>query len=91
MQHGLEEKEGKGQLSISCHVQGDYLSIVIMDDGAGCNFDDKKFKAGIGLSNVNSRLKRLYGTKHTLSFNSNKQGGVTVTLALPINVGDIQE
>ncbi len=91
MQHGLEEKEGKGQLSISCHVQADYLSIVIMDDGAGCNFDDKQFKAGIGLSNVKSRLKRLYGTQHTLSFESNKQGGVTVTLTLPINVGDIQQ
>jgi two-component system LytT family sensor kinase len=91
MQHGLEEKEGKGTLSISCHVQEEYLSIVIMDDGAGCNFDDKHFKEGIGLSNVKSRLKQLYGSKHTLIFSSNKQGGVTVTLTLPINVGDIQE
>jgi sensor histidine kinase YesM len=89
MQHGLEEKEGKGTLTISCCVQAEYLSIVIMDDGAGCNFDDKNFKSGIGLSNVKARLKQLYGTNHTLNFSSNKHGGVTVTLTLKINVGDI--
>jgi two-component system LytT family sensor kinase len=90
MQHGLEEKEGKGTLTISCQVKEEYLSIVIMDDGAGCDFDDKNFKAGIGLTNVKSRLKQLYGKKHTLNFNSNKQGGVTVTLTLPTSVGNIQ-
>ena len=88
MQHGLEEKEGKGTLSISCCVQAEYLSIVIMDDGAGCNFNDKNFKSGIGLSNVKARLKQLYGTNHTLDFSSNERGGVTVTLTLKINVGD---
>jgi two-component system LytT family sensor kinase len=90
MQHGLEEKEGKGMLTISCQLQEETLSIVIMDDGAGCNFNDKHFKAGIGMSNVKSRLKQLYGTKHTLDFSSNNQGGVTVTLTLPSSVGDIQ-
>jgi two-component system LytT family sensor kinase len=90
MQHGLEAKEGKGMLTISCQVQEETLSIVIMDDGAGCNFDDKHFKVGIGMSNVKSRLKQLYGTKHTLDFSSNNQGGVTVTLTLPTSVGDIQ-
>ena len=89
MQHGLEEKEGKGTLTISCHVQEKYLSIVIMDDGAGCNFDDHNFKAGIGLSNVKSRLKQLYPSEHTLVYSSNNQGGVTVTLTLPINSGEI--
>jgi sensor histidine kinase YesM len=90
MQHGLEEKEGKGTLNIRCCVSAEYLSIVIMDDGAGCNFDDKSFKEGIGLSNVKARLKQLYGTNHTLDFSSNQQGGVTVSLSLKINVGDNQ-
>jgi two-component system, LytTR family, sensor kinase len=77
-------------LNIRCCVSAEYLSIVIMDDGAGCNFDDKSFKEGIGLSNVKARLKQLYGTNHTLDFSSNQQGGVTVSLSLKINVGDNQ-
>jgi two-component system LytT family sensor kinase len=91
MQHGLQEKEGKGKLVISCHLQSGYLSIILTDDGAGCNFDDVNFKQGIGLSNVKSRLQQLYGTEHKFIFSSNESGGVTVVLELPINDRDNQE
>jgi len=87
IQHGLEEKEGKGTLTISCTIQDAYLSIVIMDNGAGCNFDAPNFKEGIGISNVKSRLKQLYVENHTLDLSSNNLGGVTVTITLPIKVG----
>tara|TARA_R110000737_G_scaffold34232_2_gene52649 strand:- start:1980 stop:3110 length:1131 start_codon:yes stop_codon:yes gene_type:complete len=90
MQHGLEEKEGKGTLTISCSVQDEDLTIIIIDDGAGCNFEDKNFKQGIGLSNVKSRLKQLYGASHSLDFSSNERGGVTVALTLAIKAGDKQ-
>ncbi|MFT5758285.1 MAG: two-component system LytT family sensor kinase [Alteromonadaceae bacterium] len=86
MQHGLEEKEGKCQLLISCQLNNDQLSINISDDGAGCNFDGKYFKEGIGLSNVKSRLEQLYHNKHQFTLISNENGGVTAMLILPINV-----
>ena len=61
MQHGLEEKPGKVQLTFNSYLENNTLNIDIIDDGAGCNFNDKSFKEGIGLSNVRSRLQQLYG------------------------------
>jgi len=87
MQHGLEEKEGKGQLTLVCVIEKEHLIINIIDDGVGCNFDDENYKEGIGLSNVKSRLAQLYGVQHEFSINSNKFGGVTVSIKLAINLG----
>jgi hypothetical protein len=84
MQHGIEEKEGKGRLTINCQLQNNQLIIDIIDDGVGCNFDDKYFREGIGLSNVKSRLQQLYNNRHQFTLISNKQGGVTATLKLPM-------
>ena len=88
MQHGLEEKEGKGQLTINCHLENFQLIISIIDDGAGCNFYDENFKEGIGISNIKSRLQQLYDNKHQFTLSSNEQGGVTATLKLPMNIGE---
>ncbi len=90
MQHGLEQKEGKGQLTINCQQQTDKLIIEIIDDGAGCNFAAKNYREGIGLSNVKSRLIQLYGTRHQFSINNNQWGGVTVTISLPIKLAEAQ-
>ena len=87
MQHGLEEKEGKGQLTLSCMVKKEQLIITITDDGVGCNFDDKNFKEGIGLSNVKSRLQQLYGSQAEFIIDNNQFGGVTVSITLAINIG----
>jgi len=87
MQHGLEEKEGKGQLTINCAIENEHLLITLTDDGVGCNFDAENFKEGIGLSNVKSRLAQLYGSQYEFSLNNNKYGGVTVSIKLAINLG----
>jgi sensor histidine kinase YesM len=87
MQHGLEAKEGKGQLSITCDVDELHLTIIITDDGAGCNFESSDFLEGIGLTNVQSRLRQLYGVQHEFSISNNEHGGVTVLMKLALNIG----
>ena len=91
MQHGLEAKEDHGKLTISCSVKKEHLEIVITDDGVGCNFDDKHFKEGIGLSNVKSRLRQLYGKQHQFVIASNEFGGVTVLLKLATQLIEIEQ
>jgi sensor histidine kinase YesM len=90
MQHGLEEKEDKGQLTITCAIENEHLVIIITDDGAGCNLDDTHFKEGIGLSNVKSRLEKLYGSQYEFTLNNNEYGGVTVSMKLAINIKEAQ-
>jgi two-component system LytT family sensor kinase len=86
MQHGLEEKEDKGQLILACYVQNQQLIIQITDDGVGCDFDDKHFKEGIGLTNVKARLQQLYGNNYQFSMINNDHGGLTVLMQLAINI-----
>ncbi len=88
MQHGLEEKEGQGELTISCTIENEWLIINITDDGAGCDFEGRYFKEGVGLTNVKSRLQQLYGTQYEFSINNNDLGGVTVLMKLSINIGE---
>jgi sensor histidine kinase YesM len=88
MQHGLEEKENRGELSISCTAEKEWLTINISDDGVGCDFDGKYYKEGVGLTNVRSRLQQLYNSKHEFSIFNNDHGGVTVLMKLAINIGE---
>jgi len=91
MQHGLEEKEGKGQLTIACCIEEEHVIITLTDDGVGCNFDDENYKEGIGLTNVKSRLAQLYGSQYEFSLNNNQFGGVTVSIKLAINLRAVEQ
>ncbi|MEX0313618.1 MAG: ATP-binding protein [Allomuricauda sp.] len=66
------------KVDINFSVKDGILTLVIADNGVG--FDIGKGKRGIGLRNVISRVKKLDGT---LSFDSKKGKGTTVTVELP--------
>ncbi|WP_315078417.1 sensor histidine kinase [uncultured Clostridium sp.] len=58
--HGLEEKVGNGTLIIKGFKDGDNLCFQIKDDGVGV--ENSKIKGeGIGLKNLNKRIKLFYG------------------------------
>jgi two-component system sensor histidine kinase YesM len=93
IQHGIEERQGAHRVSIEVLQHSDELQILIHDDGKGLNDQDmQKLLAkiasdqapaesrGIGLWNVNQRLKNEYGQASGLSFSRNDWGGLTVTV-----------
>jgi signal transduction histidine kinase len=43
-------------IGISLFMKNNLLSIHYTDDGVGCDMDDKKFKKGMGMQNIESRL-----------------------------------
>lgn len=92
--HGLEAKEGEGVLSIRVGMV-ENLFIIVKDNGVGIEQERLKEittllndfehldKTHIGLSNVNQRIKLLYGEEYGLTLETELGKGTTVLIALP--------
>lgn len=92
--HGLEEKDGPGQIEIKIRASSPYLHINIHDDGVGMepkalaqlrknlNEQSETISSSIGLCNINHRIKLFYGEEYGVSVSS--ESGLTVSLLLPL-------
>lgn len=90
VKHGLE-REGRLTIEISAKLIGDKLLISVRDDGRGIPSEelDKVLDFGygkgngIGLSNVNERLRGLYGEESALKIDSAAGCGTEVSFKIP--------
>lgn len=89
IKHGISPKIEGGTLKISIKTRDKYLNCVIEDNGVGMtenkvkdilNGADKS--AGIGISNVNKRLKKIYNAG--LMIKSIEGEGTKVTICIPL-------
>lgn len=81
--HGLADKEGECRLAFECRLYDRWLHILIFDNGDG--FDATQPAAppgGIGLANVQARLREAYGDHNSLQIEK-KPDGTLVTLKMP--------
>ena len=85
IKHGIANNKTQGIIEISAKQNGDYLNIQIDDNGAGLHEDLQK---GVGLSNTNERLEKLYGEDFELNLMESKSGGVSVLLKIPFETGE---
>jgi two-component system sensor histidine kinase LytS len=93
VKHGLLAKEQGGTVKINAHKNGDYVQVSIVDDGQGISQELLSQVivsgfgkgAGVGLSNVNERLKNIYGPRHILQIDSIEGQGTTVRFTIPTN------
>ena len=72
--HGILKNKGKGTIKVIVKKHQEDVQIIIMDDGIGINeeiiqnmHNDGVPKENIGLYNVNSRLKLIYGQGLTIT------------------------
>ena len=82
--HGLADKEGACRLNFECRVHDRRLFMLISDNGAG--FDatrDPRHGAGIGLANVEARLREVYGEDYSLHLERAYPQGTLVSLRIP--------
>lgn len=74
IKHGILKKINGGMVSISVNDAKNEVYVEISDNGVGFENAEKSLSTGIGLKNVNNRLKLLYGEKHVLKIESSNNG-----------------
>ena len=84
LKHGIGPKVGGGRVEVRAHHNGEWLQLVVQDDGCGVPQDKlDAFNTGVGLSNTLSRLQHLYPANHTFEFQTPPGGGLAVTIVIP--------
>ncbi|MDQ4123140.1 MAG: histidine kinase [Acidobacteriota bacterium] len=82
VKHGISQKKAGGKVKISARLDENSLILEVTDTGAGVSLDE--LKLGIGLSNVENRLKTYYGEQANLAFESKAGAGATASIKMPI-------
>jgi len=85
IKHGLSRKVGGGRILIRTERRNHTALIEIVDDGLGMTPErlGEAFHSGIGLSNVNERLRVIYGEGCHLQLESTLATGTSVILEIP--------
>ena len=85
IKHGLARKVGHGTVTIRTAVIGGQLTIEIIDDGVGLadqRLDTSKAR-GIGLHNVNERLRVIYGAEFQMKLIHVPGDGTVARIQIP--------
>jgi two-component system, LytTR family, sensor kinase len=80
IKHGLAKKVGACRLQISAQRSPEGLLLQVMDDGAGTAAVAPT--SGVGLRNVQDRLRVLYDQRHRFAFTSSPGVGTSVSIVL---------
>jgi two-component system LytT family sensor kinase len=90
VRHGLEPGEGGGEIRISSRDDGTHTEIAVEDDGVGMDPEALRatLTAGddglhVGLRNVDTRLRQLYGADGGLVVETNTGAGTLVRMRVP--------
>jgi two-component system LytT family sensor kinase len=85
IKHGLSRKVGGGRITIKTALRNTRTLIEVVDDGLGMSEErlEHAFGDGIGLSNVNERLRTIYGAGCTLKLTSEPGRGTSVSVEIP--------
>lgn len=90
VQHGLAGKPGPGLVTVSAADVGPECLIAVEDDGVGMEPDDLRRALtrstaadGIGLANVDERLRAIYGDAYGLVVDTAPNAGTRVCMRIP--------
>src|SRR5262252_5630422 len=85
IKHGLARKVGGGRITITTSVCDGHTIIEVVDDGLGMTEEQlgHALGDGIGLSNVNERLRTIYGANYALRLSSIPGQGTSVSIEIP--------
>jgi two-component system sensor histidine kinase YesM len=92
--HGIKNKAGVGSVQITGIRKGNSILLQVIDNGIGMSAEEindmyrktriSKHGSGIGVQNVNQRIKLHFGDEYGLRFESELGQGTTVNIWLPV-------
>jgi two-component system, LytTR family, sensor kinase len=85
IKHGLSRKVGEGRITIRTTRQSGHAVIEVIDNGVGIQSDQPESPNdhGIGLRNVNERLRVIYGANYRLHLHSVPGQGTVARIEIP--------
>jgi two-component system, LytTR family, sensor kinase len=96
VRHGVERQAGRGRVAISARVVGGDVELRVADDGIG--IEPERLEAvlagaggGIGVSNVDARLRATFGERYALRIESDLGEGTTAVMTVPNLRGEIAQ
>lgn len=91
--HGLEEQYDPGMITIKAFMDHHVVRFTIVDNGLGMSPEKLKDVmsgeseggkgSGVGVKNVNERIRLAYGPEYGLHYESEREEGTTVTVTIP--------
>ncbi|MEW6981826.1 sensor histidine kinase [Colwelliaceae bacterium 6471] len=88
MKHVIAQNEEGGIISLYADVIDDSLVLELSDTGCGIGVDSNKIKnksgRGVGLRNIDERLKVLYTDNYEFNISVRTSGGLKTTIKLPL-------
>lgn len=82
LRHGIARSVNGGTVVVSAHRSADTVCITVWNNGAPLD-GGRVERRGVGLSNTEERLNRLYGAAGTLTIANDPDGGVSVRVCVP--------
>jgi two-component system, LytTR family, sensor kinase len=96
VRHGVERGARTGQVTISAQIAGGDVELRVSDDGVG--IEPERLGAvlagaggGIGLSNVDGRLRATFGDRYALRIESALGEGTTAVMIVPNLRGEVPQ
>lgn len=96
--HGMEFMDGDGEIYVKVYREAEELWFLVRDNGLGMTPEQtagllgekhhvsSRRGSGIGVKNVNERIKLYFGEKYGLSIQSEPDEGTTIMIHLPAQI-----
>ncbi len=84
IKYGIMPRKEGGTITITARRDGGRLAVGVANDGPGLEADTQTLMVnGVGLKNVQSRLRNLYGSDSAFGFKRRTEGGVEIAFEIP--------
>jgi signal transduction histidine kinase len=83
IKHGIAKSVQGGRIRIGAVRSGQMLTLNVYNDGPRLPLDQGSPPAGTGISNIQTRLRSLYGNAFSLTMRNEGPHGVEVSISLP--------